>query len=1230
MYRENAFMKKVRFWLFIGLMLPCGAFGATVSNFKSAAQLLSAAQRGDATAVRFLVNAGADINYVDNTGLSPVCTAIMNNDKQAVQILQSNGADASNCDKQIKNYKQKNKVANSGEEYDFFSGLSSSHVVVLSGLGVAAVIGGVALLSNAFDTDASNSNSSSSSGGSHGSGSGGGNSSSTANKLFTVDLPYGPACDGTTCPNDFSVWEGDNKDFAYMSNYGFNYLMASRAYNAFVRGYLGMQTIRLTNDKSPFDLKELPFVDEPVGGGKPVNITMVTGSGVNPTGSAMDGTITWIDSNKISAVQSICQKNGTESTLCKNALTDALETSYKYFNYSGEGTEKVENTTFDLSGSETVFGLANNADTKLAKIIAGWEGDERANADFYGFVPNAQLLVYKTGDGKVWTTPTTPATGTYSISAGGLDVGDTFGLFGTTLTVKSVSSDLSSFVATDGDDNEYRGYIANSKLYINSTPDGDINQMYSIDTGNVLNLTKEISTTPVDYKNYYAIKNALDLKSSGNYVTNVVVNLALPAASTGLDYATVKSAKLLYDYRMTNDNSATALSAYKDLIDNYYNLNKDDDKTNTKPSTDADAAFKFLSNYQKQILINPAGNNIYGKVSNNIIPGIIPGASFDSQVATFENFAPVAYSGLENLFMTVVAVTPVKGTKNTTIENYSASNSGTLALSQWLKAGDTETIYTSRICGLTGNGNYGAMNPWCFAAPGITDVDAAASMAGGVALVKSAFDYMTPKEIFLLLALTADGPYLGTNPDTGSAWKTNDALITYLKSMYTMPGDFDVSDDNYLESFKQVFGYGMINLERATRPKTNLYFYSSNKNTIVSSSGTAYWRSTTTTSSRASSVLSLTGRKAITTSFYDVIESADGTMSLPRVWKNTLAVDDNDARGLYMGDVLGDFNVDSSNKHTNTIGKLTVNMALSNRAYNDNMNGLDDMRIAWNNDTFDVATEYQHRLTDGESRFNGRANGVLNLVSNSLSGDAMYRYGSFGFGGRAFVGAITDENLLDKDPVVSAQFEPARLGLVNGGALDAKYGNDSFNFDMSFGVMHENNTVLGMVSDGMLALNGADTKYVDAVVKYKPFENVKLSLRGTYAITDAVSNGLLIADISNIKSNSFALGVDVGGFGFTAALPLAVVDGRMGYNYADLSVVENGGKYEVAVDNAHIEYVDLSAVKREMRFTTTYKYALGNFTDAGVGFIYRVNPNNTDVFGNESILMFKLHHRLGI
>ncbi len=1214
-------MKFIRFLGVLWLLIPCVSAVAGTADFQNASKLLVAARRGDTQTVQALINAGVDVNYTDATGLSLVCTAVMNNDRRAIQVLQMYGADASNCDKQIKQYNQKTRVAAKGEEYGFFSGLSSTHVIALSALGVAAVIGGVVLLADVFDKD--NDNGSNGSTGDRPNNNGGSDSSSTSTtKLFNRDLPYGPGCTSTDCSEDYELLES-YLDFAYMSNTSiqdtFNYLMVARAYHSFVRGYLGMGTIRLSTDLSPFDLSSLPYpVGGVPGGGQPVNVAMVTASGVNATGSAVDGLISWADAAQIANAQSICNINGDSSEACQTFLSEQVtKTSHKYYNYSGTSAAETENTAFDLSGSGSVFGSATDEDTKLAKIIAGWEEGGRS-ADFYGFIPNGQLSVYKTGTGNVWAAPTTSSvTGSYSMGTS-VAVDDTFTLAnGTVLTVASVSGN--NFVATNAG-NTYHGYIDGDNMYIDSKANGVINQMYVMGAENALTLTQELT----DYRNYTAMYDAIVAQSSGSYVSNVIANLYLPSAATNLDYATVGYADSLYKAVSTEP---LKKAVYLGFFNKYYNLNtSDDSNVYTLPSgavvsgsqsLNAGLVFERLGNYQSQILVNPAGRTLY-----NVI----------SEVATFENFAPVVYPDLENLFMTVVAVRPknATGTSGETIDGYSAANVGTLELSTWDDVDDASISYSSRICGLTGTGNGGAMNPWCFAAPGVTDLEATAAMAGSVALVQSAFTYMTPKQVFLLLALTADGPYLGTNPATGGAWASTDALIGYLQELYTLPG-VNISSNDYLENFKNAFGYGMINLERATKPGTNVYFYSSDTDTIVSSSGkNAYWRNASGSLLRASSALSLTNRGAINVSFFDVLESSDGSISLPRVWNTSFAENNTSKHGLYMGDVLADFNVDSTNKRTNQIGNMTIDMALSPRAYNDNLNGLDNLRIAFGNEEYDLDAEYQHYLTDGESRFNGRANGVLALVSNSVTTGAKYKYGNFAFGGRAFSGAITDEQLLENDPVISSQYEPGRLGLATGAAMNTEYNSDSFTFNVSVGNLHETNTVLGMYSDGLLTMRGGDTRYIDVVTEYKPFENVKLSARGTFANTRVDTIDGIISDVSDIKSNAFALGADVGGFSFTAAMPLVTVGGKMGYSYAEFSVVENDGNYEIAMNNPHIEYIDLAKQKRELRFSSSYRHSLGEFTDAGVGFIYRVNPNNTDVFGNESVFMFKLHHRLGI
>ena len=1266
-------MKNVRFWLFLGLLLPCSVSGATDNGFKSAAQLLAAARRGDTRTIQHLINNGADINYIDSTGLSVVCTAVKNNDKRAIQVLQMYGADASECDKQIKNYDQKNKVAASGKEYGFFSGLSSSHIIALSAVGVGAVIAGVALLTDVFDSK--NNNGTSSSGGSH-SGDGDNSSDDSSTALASFTIPYGPEYlnKSGVLDKNFDIktnlvsWDLTNlgsaptlkqRDFMYLiktkpDNYladGLNptmenYLLAMGGYYLFASGYMGQSIFR---DDANVPLKTASYE------GRPVRVALISGNGINPAGSA-------------DSANGIFYAMGTTA----GAVQPHVD---KYLNNKDEqiGTTNeyalTEKDGYDFSNSGSAFNpFANVNDSALAKIIAGWEaGDTRSAAvgDLYGFVPNGQLAVYRTGNGKIWKDLETPENvGSFEDKNlegqdgfGKISSGDEITIDGNTYTVKDALSLTTTTNPTVTVDNtEYKlasaskmfvgecsdpssgctnitMYIGtDGMLYVNSQGGNNIDSVYSINDTTV-NKIRELDTSNSGYANFSAMWKAATtkykIKNDSNETTvDVIANTAVIPASRTNSYT-------------TTDNFVKALGSsnlrdkYISFINNLYGT--------VNGNAQGAMAHTLFNSYSSDspMIVMPAGDYLWRDKTTGV---------FDSRTyeATFENYAPMltSYYGnnLRHNFMTIVGVAHKNGTSAaTTITGYgdgTSSSYGKLNLATWydnFTDFNNSNAYASRMCGITGIGDASnGVDPWCFAASGPTAEMATASAAGAVASIKAAFSYMTNDQVFTLLALTADGPYLKTAYiDNKLTNFTTDSLVTYLKNMYDIPADLtplgidSLSASEYLNLFKRVYGYGLINLRRAITPGNSVYYYNG-KETIVATDGAInqFWGKL---SARASSVLSLANRAAITTSFYDKLESLDGSISLPRVWKSTLSLSSVDNKhGLYMGDVLGDFHVDSTNKQSNQIGNFRVDMAMSQRAYNDNLNGLDDMRIAWTSDTFDLGAEYQHYLTDGESRFDGRANGVLGLISNTMSANTTYKNGRFGFGGRAFVGTITDENLLDKDPTVSSQFEPGRLGLANGGSLDTTYMTDKFALNVSVGAMRENNTVLGMLSKGILGMNNADTKYIDTLATYKPFDNVKLSLRGTFATTHANKQSEFISDLSDIKSNAFAFGTDIGGFSFTFALPLAVTRGYIGYGDADFEVVENNGKYEIAVNNPHMEYIDLSAQKRELRFSTSYKHALGEFTDAGVGLIYRVNPNNTDAFGNESILMFKLHHRLGI
>ena len=89
--------------------------------------------------------------------------------------------------------------------------------------------------------------------------------------------------------------------------------------------------------------------------------------------------------------------------------------------------------------------------------------------------------------------------------------------------------------------------------------------------------------------------------------------------------------------------------------------------------------------------------------------------------------------------------------------------------------------------------------------------------------------------------------------------------------------------------------------------------------------------------------------------------------------------------------------------------------------------------------------------------------------------------------------------------------------------------------------------------------------------------------------------------------------------------------GSIKYAFADYAIIENAdGSYGIDMTDSGIKKLRFGSDTRELRFSGEYRHNFGEFTDGALGFIYRVNPNNTDEFGNESIFMMKVSHRLGI
>ncbi len=1142
-------MRFVRLCAFLLFFTPFMSFGAS-NDFMVAAQLLAAAKNADIQQVQILINNGADVNYVDSTGLSIVCTALMNDDVRAAQILQMYGADASKCDRQIKNYNNRNKPRSSG---GLFGGLSSAQSITLAAAGAAVVVGGLFLLTDWLDPG--NKNKSSSSQGSHGGGgSGGGGSGATA----TFTTPYGPAmvdaaAESANYVNNLDLYSPSDTSSSYYKNYTLmnnssmtqNYLLMMHGYSAMARGYNGLRTLRYADSgHTPVPktvLDDYTVSTYVVEGGRPVNVALVTANGINmhgkPAGeitaavdSLDDRLVAWTGLNGTSVVEP--EISNLSSKYYNNAITFG-ETSETLVSNSSTAEDDTRVSFFDLSGNGTAVQNADatDYDNLLAKVVGG-ANSGFSDPDYMGFMPYGQMTIFRTG--------------------GGVDV--------------------------DGNSTDYYNYLALLKA-ANLYQGGDNGSRSRPDIFANIDVIEPLHAT-----NAPTVATLLS-NAKSNYVSKFTEYVYSNYGSSNTEYPT----------------GASAVSFFNNLGSLYSPI--------VLFST---GAIETDSNYS-----GPAAD------------------------ATFENAAPIVFadsqlgtSAMEHLFASIVTVGQT-GTTTYTGSISSYTPSGKYALMQWQDTngtpGDTsdDKYYRARKCGVAGTG-FGEIDPWCFAAVGQTDELGVASAAGAFGALKSAFPYLTSQQIFALAALTADGAYLGTIDGTTA---TRDSLTSYLQGLYILPNEYQAEVDaglkTYLDAFKQVFGYGLINLERATTPGKSVYYY--NGTDIVSASGNAYWRAASNTAFRMSGAFGARGA-TVRASAFDVLTSIDGELSLPRVWTNEFTIGNNSRHGLYMGDVLGELRTRREDNNGNgRIGKFGFSVTRSARAYDDYMGGLDSMKMDFHTSNWDFAAGYQRHFTDGVSRFSGMSNPILGLSSNTIVTDANYNFGHWSFGARAFSGAITDESLLEYEPTVAANFEPGRLGFVNGVGADVAWHGKYFGFNTMVGNANETKTVLGAYTDGLLSMGAGQTVYVDNELIFRPIDNLKLTARATFARTTTDGAGDLVLGVSTIESNAFAFGADFGNFRFSVAQPLAVRHGALQYAYADYNIVDtNDGNYALDITDTHVAEIDLRADKREMRFSGEYRHNFGEFTDGALGFIYRVNPNNTNEFGNESIFMMKLTHRVGI
>nr|MCQ2599713.1 hypothetical protein [Alphaproteobacteria bacterium] len=388
--------------------------------------------------------------------------------------------------------------------------------------------------------------------------------------------------------------------------------------------------------------------------------------------------------------------------------------------------------------------------------------------------------------------------GTYTIAGETLVTGDKIKLFGIEFDVTRNGDDDIVITSSDGE-TVYNGEIdSDGMLVLNNVKIGEytVKQVYKFDL-NKLVLVKQTNV----YTNYQALYNAISLLG---YPDNQYPDNQYP---DNHDYngrsrpSVVVNASVLPELRDRNAATIDGVFTSSDPKVNFYNLIN----TYYDPT-----GFGAQETYASDFYTNPIWNSSNAPLLIYSTGGAKTDMSNQEPTspalyATFENAAPLLYSNLQHKFMSVVGVSLSGGTSkyvDKKISEFLLGQNQRYKLSNWEI---DNNYYRARMCGIAGTGT-NTLDPWCFASVGATDELATASAAGAVGVLKSAFDYLDNKQIFTLLALTADGPFLGY--DYAGNKYTTDNLVTYLKNMYQLPSEIqyklDVGNKSYLDAFAEV------------------------------------------------------------------------------------------------------------------------------------------------------------------------------------------------------------------------------------------------------------------------------------------------------------------------------------------------------------------------------------------------------------------------------------------
>ena len=456
---------------------------------------------------------------------------------------------------------------------------------------------------------------------------------------------------------------------------------------------------------------------------------------------------------------------------------------------------------------------------------------------------------------------------------------------------------------------------------------------------------------------------------------------------------------------------------------------------------------------------------------------------------------------------------------------------------------------------------------------------AAAVVAGAVAVLKGAYPHLSNQEIVKILEKTATP--LGACAGAGTA--NGDSCIS---------ADDGITDGN--QKYSKFYGWGLVNLDAATKPLGALWVnngYSSALNPLI---GTY---TLSVSGVNTSSVMSQNLLNALPSSFtaFDSFNRpfAVNTRSFVSARSTRKEFDDDFKAFMHGRDV--------TKVKANDQFSMTYAPRRSDRS-SQMKTGLMEMDIDMGKSNFGFYYT-EDTLNSRGNYFERALNNPFVQIQEAYGADAKYN-----LTGKLSVGMsyVAGKNGFLGDGDKHYKAPENRVSMV---ATEANYQvTKSIMFKASYGVMKEQDSVLGMTGTGAFKTPGADTTFVSAGVEIKPTDKFKLNLAYTYGwTTPEKSNGLM--NLSRLTADGFAAVAqyDLGSdnmLGLSVSSPLRVRSGKVAF---DLPVGRS------ATDDTIYRETFTGSMKpeaRELDFALFYKDALSEALTIQSELGVRLNPDH--------------------